>query len=210
MMIARASRVLPGVLVTMLLAVPAHAAASPDTTTGVRAGHARHSQEHKTAAVASATRIKSATKVIRATANAVRRRSNASSAPPQASASAEPRKTGHTTAFIDDGFAYAEAAPGKPGWKQSGVASWYGGSRWQGHLTSSGARYDENQLTAAHATLPLGSKVHVKLHNSERDVVVTITDRPGTRTRIIDLSRGAAKALGILSQGVAMVTLSPL
>ena len=64
-------------------------------------------------------------------------------------------------------------------------------------------------MTAAHATLPLGSQVRVTLANSERSVVVTITDRPGTRTRIIDLSRGAARALGILSQGVAVVTLSP-
>ncbi len=94
--------------------------------------------------------------------------------------------------------------------RQVGLASWYGGRRWQGHLTSSGTRYDENQLTAAHATLPLGSEVRVRLVGSDREVVVTITDRPGTRRRIIDLSRGAAAALGILSQGIAEVSLEPL
>ena len=93
---------------------------------------------------------------------------------------------------------------------QTGVASWYGGKRWQGRMTSNGSRYDEQGLTAAHATLPLGSQVRVRLVNSDREVVVTITDRPGTRRRIIDLSRGAAAALGILSQGVAEVSLQPL
>jgi rare lipoprotein A (peptidoglycan hydrolase) len=93
---------------------------------------------------------------------------------------------------------------------QTGLASWYGGKRWQGRMTSSGSRYDEQALTAAHATLPLGSQVRVRLVHSDREVVVTITDRPGTRRRIIDLSRGAAAALGILSQGVAEVALQPL
>ncbi len=93
---------------------------------------------------------------------------------------------------------------------QFGVASWYGGKRWQGHLTSSGTRYDENKLTAAHATLPLGTQVRVRLVGTDREVVVTITDRPGTRRRIIDLSRAAAAALGILSRGVAEVSLEPI
>lgn len=93
---------------------------------------------------------------------------------------------------------------------QFGVASWYGGKRWQGHLTSNGTRYDENKLTAAHATLPLGSQVRVRLVGTDREVVVTITDRPGTRRRIIDLSRAAAAALGILSRGVAEVSLEPI
>lgn len=93
---------------------------------------------------------------------------------------------------------------------QTGLASWYGGRRWQGHMTSSGQRYDENALTAAHASLPLGSKVRVRLLGSSREVIVTITDRPGTRRRIIDLSRSAAAALGILSRGVAEVSVEPM
>jgi rare lipoprotein A (peptidoglycan hydrolase) len=95
-------------------------------------------------------------------------------------------------------------------WQQSGIASWYGGPRWQGRKTSMGTRYDENELTAAHRTLPLGSKVLVRLAGSDRAVIVTINDRPGTRSRIIDLSRGAAAALGILDRGVAKVTLTAL
>jgi rare lipoprotein A (peptidoglycan hydrolase) len=95
-------------------------------------------------------------------------------------------------------------------WRQTGVASWYGGARWQGNLTASGARYDQNQLTAAHATLPIGTRVRVTLEGTDRSVVVLINDRPGTRRRIIDLSRSAAAELGILAQGVAVVTLSAL
>jgi rare lipoprotein A len=94
-------------------------------------------------------------------------------------------------------------------WSQDGMASWYGGARWQGKLTASGVRYDEAALTAAHATLPIGSKVRVVVKDTGRSVIVTINDRPGTRTRVIDLSRGAAEALGIVQRGVARVTLLP-
>ena len=93
---------------------------------------------------------------------------------------------------------------------QTGIASWYGGSQWQGHRMSNGQRYEQDRLTAAHATLPMGTKVLVTLVNSTRSVVVTVTDRPGTRSRVIDLSRGAAAALGIMDRGVAQVRLIPL
>ncbi|MDR3718381.1 MAG: septal ring lytic transglycosylase RlpA family protein [Bryobacteraceae bacterium] len=93
---------------------------------------------------------------------------------------------------------------------QVGLASWYGGRHWEGKRTSNGGIYDQDALTAAHATLPLGSRVLVSLIGSQREVIVTINDRPGTRTRIIDLSRAAARELGILTRGVAMVTLTPL
>ncbi len=95
-------------------------------------------------------------------------------------------------------------------WRQAGVASWYGGKRWQGKRTASGSRYDERLLTAAHATLPIGTKVRVTLEGTDRTVIVVINDRPGTRTRIIDLSRQAAADLGILSQGVAVVSITAL
>jgi rare lipoprotein A (peptidoglycan hydrolase) len=94
-------------------------------------------------------------------------------------------------------------------WRQVGVASWYGGRRWQGRPTASGVRYDERQLTAAHASLPIGSQVRVTVAETGRTVVVTINDRPGTRKRIIDLSRAAAAELGILGRGVARVTITP-
>jgi rare lipoprotein A len=90
------------------------------------------------------------------------------------------------------------------------MASWYGGQRWQGKLTSSGAVYDQDALTAAHATLPIGTRVRVMLAGAGKDVIVTINDRPGTRARVIDLSRAAARQLGILERGIAMVTVSAL
>lgn len=94
-------------------------------------------------------------------------------------------------------------------WRQDGLASWYGGRRWQGRLTASGVRYDDRKLTAAHASLPLGSRVRVTVADTGRSVVVTINDRPGTRRRIIDLSRAAAAELGIVARGIARVALSP-
>lgn len=118
---------------------------------------------------------------------------------PRARQVARRRAPASTVAFLDD----------TGGWHQSGLASWYGGPRWQGQRTASGLRYEQDALTAAHATLPLGSRVRVSLAGTARSVVVVINDRPGTRARIIDLSRAAAAALGMLDRGVAQVTLSP-
>jgi len=95
-------------------------------------------------------------------------------------------------------------------WRQSGIASWYGGSRWQGRPTASGVRFDDRKLTAAHASLPLGSRVRVTVAETGRSVVVTINDRPGIRTRVIDLSRAAAEQIGIVQDGLARVTLVPV
>ncbi len=89
-----------------------------------------------------------------------------------------------------------------------GVASYYGG-RHNGRRTSSGEIFDEHAMTAAHATLPFGTKVLVRLKGTERAIVVTITDRLYSRHRIIDLSEGAAEQLGILREGLAMVVLTP-
>jgi rare lipoprotein A (peptidoglycan hydrolase) len=122
-----------------------------------------------------------------------------------------------TRARQEASIAYAEDDPilrgtisaTKP-WKQIGIASWYGGARWQGHRTASGVRYDEHELTAAHASLPLGSKVRVSSETTGRSVIVTINDRPGTRSRVIDLSYEAAKQLGLLSRGIGLVTLTPM
>lgn len=88
---------------------------------------------------------------------------------------------------------------------QIGLASWYGG-RFHGRRTASGRRFNQYALTAAHRTLPFGTKVEVVRLDNGRRVVVTITDRgPYRRGRIIDLSRGAAARLGILRKGVARV-----
>lgn len=102
----------------------------------------------------------------------------------------------------------AKAAGTAPSWEESGQASWYGG--WhQGRRTSSGALFDQNAMTAAHSNLPLGTKVRVTMQDTGESVVVTITDRqPPKGLRVIDLSRGAASRIGLLSRGTGMVDLA--
>ena len=112
--------------------------------------------------------------------------------------------------YAENDRALLGVVPGPKRWKEIGIASWYGGARWQGHRTASGVRYDEHELTAAHASLPLGSKVKVSAEATGRSVIVTINDRPGTRSRVIDLSDEAAKQLGLLNSGIALVTLTPM
>lgn len=92
----------------------------------------------------------------------------------------------------------------------AGLASWYG-SMWNGRPTASGETYDETQLTAAHRSLPLGTRVRVTNLQSMRSVIVRINDRgamaPG---RIIDLSSAAAREIGMLEQGLSKVRLEIL
>jgi len=91
-----------------------------------------------------------------------------------------------------------------------GRASYYH-SRFHGNRTASGERYDETRLTAAHRTLPFGTRVRVTNLDNGRSVVVTIVDRgPFTRGRVIDVSRRAARKLGFLRDGTARVTLEVL
>jgi len=90
---------------------------------------------------------------------------------------------------------------------KSGMASWYG-SVLHGHLTASGQRFNMYELTAAHRTLPFGSRVKVTDLRNHRSVVVTITDRGVLYPeRVIDLSWGAAKELNMLKMGVDPVKL---
>ncbi|MEF2074032.1 septal ring lytic transglycosylase RlpA family protein [Consotaella aegiceratis] len=92
----------------------------------------------------------------------------------------------------------------------SGKASWYGPG-FHGRQTANGERFDMNKLTAAHKTLPFGTKVRVTNKANGKSVVVRINDRgPYAHGRIIDLSRGAAKAVGMIGRGVAQVTLEVL
>lgn len=82
-------------------------------------------------------------------------------------------------------------------YKAKGVASWYG-SHARNPKTSSGERYNMYGMTAAHPTLPLGTRVRVKNLNNGRSIVVRINDRgPFLSNRVIDLSFAAAKKLGI-------------
>ncbi|MGH7322795.1 MAG: septal ring lytic transglycosylase RlpA family protein [Candidatus Rokuibacteriota bacterium] len=95
-----------------------------------------------------------------------------------------------------------EAREGHTGW-----ASWYG-PRFHGRPTASGEAFDMHRLTAAHRTLPLGTRVRVTHLENGRSVVVRVTDRgPYVSGRAIDLSREAARALDMLGQGVAPVRL---
>ena len=92
-------------------------------------------------------------------------------------------------------------APGAvPEYNRVGVASWYGPG-FQGRKTASGARFNMNALTAAHRSLPFGTRVRVTHVKNGRSVVVTIN----AGGRIIDLSKAAASKLGMLKQGVARV-----
>lgn len=89
---------------------------------------------------------------------------------------------------------------------QTGVASWYG-PQHHGKKTASGRIFNQYALTAAHPSLPFGSRVKVTNLANDREVVVTITDRgPYSHGRIIDLSRAAAQKLGI--EGTARVRLA--
>ena len=88
---------------------------------------------------------------------------------------------------------------------QDGLASWYGGSA-QGGPTASGERFDKNAMTAAHRTLPLGTRVRVTNKKNGRTVEVRINDRgPYGRGRVIDLSEAAAKRLDMIDAGVVPV-----
>ncbi len=92
----------------------------------------------------------------------------------------------------------------------AGVASWYGRA-FAGRKTASGERFDPAELTAAHRTLPFGTKVRVTHAGSGRSVVVRINDRgPFHGSRVIDLSQAAAEAIGIRSAGSGRVTLATL
>jgi rare lipoprotein A len=83
-----------------------------------------------------------------------------------------------------------------------GVASYY----WEGSRVASGGKYNPNGLTAAHRTLPFGTRVRVSDPKTNRSVVVTINDRgPFVHGRVLDLSLGAARALGMESRGVSRV-----
>ncbi|KRA84573.1 hypothetical protein ASD76_02750 [Altererythrobacter sp. Root672] len=89
-----------------------------------------------------------------------------------------------------------------------GVASWYG-REFEGRRTASGERFDPDEYTAAHRTLPFGSKVRVSRNG--HSVVVRINDRgPFHGGRVIDLSQAAAEDLGIRSAGSGRVELAVL
>ncbi|MCB9319910.1 MAG: septal ring lytic transglycosylase RlpA family protein [Lewinellaceae bacterium] len=92
-------------------------------------------------------------------------------------------------------------------YEEAGKASYYADAL-EGNLTASGQVFSQNELTAAHRTLPLGTKVLVFRPKTGQSVWVTINDRgPYVKSRIIDLSRKAAEALGLVHKGVGQVVI---
>jgi len=91
---------------------------------------------------------------------------------------------------------------------EHGTASYYGAAH-HGRKTASGVIFNQDALTAAHPWLPFGTKVRVTIHGTDRSVIVVVTDRLYSSTRIIDLSMGAAQHLGMIRQGLARVALTP-
>lgn len=93
----------------------------------------------------------------------------------------------------------------QPGYDKVGVASWYG-PQFHRRMTSNGEWFDMNELTAAHATLPLPSYAKVTNLQNGRSVVVRVNDRgPFVDTRVIDMSRRSAEVLGFKPQGMTKV-----
>lgn len=100
--------------------------------------------------------------------------------------------------------------PKKVGREEIGYASFYA-ERHRGKPTASGETFDENALTAAHRSLPFGTRLEITNLENERSVVVRVNDRgPFVAGRIVDVSLAAAKALGMTQDGVTRVRLRRL
>ncbi|MBO0662240.1 septal ring lytic transglycosylase RlpA family protein [Jiella sp. MQZ9-1] len=106
-------------------------------------------------------------------------------------------------------IAHFEAQAGTTAAK-SGRASYYG-TRFHGRRTANGERFNMNAMTAAHKTLPFGTKVRVTNRRNGKSVVVRINDRgPYARGRVIDLSKAAASRIGMINSGTAPVKIDVL
>jgi rare lipoprotein A len=125
--------------------------------------------------------------------------------PPARTAPGEPEET-----YVVFGQTYRVMGSSR-GYVETGMASWYG-EQFHGQKTSSGEVYDMEKFTAAHRTLPLGTYVKVRRTDGEGEsVVVRVNDRgPFVDNRILDLSKGAARQLNMLNDGVAKVTVTAL
>ena len=92
---------------------------------------------------------------------------------------------------------------------QLGLASWYGGKH-HGGPTASGERFNKHDMTAAHRTLKMGTRVRVTRKKNGRSVVVRINDRGPYGKAIIDLSEAAARQLDMIDDGIAQVRIEVL
>ena len=100
--------------------------------------------------------------------------------------------------------------PSACGYVERGIASWYG-PRFHGKMTSDGEVYNMYGLTAAHKILPMNTMVLVKNLDNSREAVLRVNDRgPFVKDRVIDLSLGAARALGLEAPGTAHVVVTAL
>jgi peptidoglycan lytic transglycosylase len=113
----------------------------------------------------------------------------------------------HHHAAASEGTAWRDAnasiASSSGGHSFSGMASFYGNE--SGSKTASGQRFNQSAMTCAHRSLPFGTKLRVT--HGGQSVVVTVNDRgPFVRGRVLDLSTGAARAIGLTSAGVGRVT----
>jgi peptidoglycan lytic transglycosylase len=98
----------------------------------------------------------------------------------------------------------AETSEAVTSGKGGGVASYY----WQGTKTASGEKFDPKELTAAHPTLPFGTKLRVTNTHTGQSVTVRVNDRgPYVPGRVVDVSYSAAQELGMINRGVAKVKL---
>jgi rare lipoprotein A len=94
------------------------------------------------------------------------------------------------------------------GWSETGVASWYG-NPFHGRTTASGERYDMEELTCAHKTLPFGTRIRVENLDNGRAIILRVNDRgPFVKGRIVDVSRKAARELGMLGPGTARIRIT--
>lgn len=118
----------------------------------------------------------------------------------EASAKSRQHRHKHKT---ENSWLNANASIGPGGGRSfSGIASYYGNEA--GNKTASGQRFNQHAMTAAHRSLPFGTKL--KVTHGSRSVVVTVNDRgPFIRGRVLDLSKGAAHAIGLTGRGVGRV-----
>jgi len=102
-------------------------------------------------------------------------------------------------------FRFPPASAPEPGFVAEGVASWYGPG-YHGRRTSSGEVFDQEAMTGAHVSFAFGTQVRVTLLSTGRSVIVRINDRfPAYKGRVIDLSRAAARRIGLIGPGTGFV-----
>jgi len=117
----------------------------------------------------------------------------------------QPRRQASTASMVRRAPAVeASESQGKSEGKSHGVASFY----WQGTKTASGEKFDPSELTAAHPTLPFGTRLRVTNQHTGRSVTVRVNDRgPYVPGRVVDVSYSAAEQLGMVGRGIAPVKL---